>query len=89
MPTDITRDAAGQTLWKTPRGLKVWDGNRFQDHPASLPQLDYVPWFYVMEGLHSGLLIHPQWKWINDAVALLAVLLVITGLWRWWKVKWL
>lgn len=89
MPTDITPDAAGQTVWKTPRGLKVWDGNLFQDHPASLPQLDYVPWFYVMDGLHSGLLIHPQWKWINDATALLAVLLVITGLWRWWKVKWL
>jgi hypothetical protein len=89
MPTDITRDADGLTLWKTPRGLKAWDGHTFQDYPAALPQLEYVPWFYVMDGLHSGLLIHPQWKWINDAVALLAVVLVVTGLWRWWRVKWL
>jgi len=89
MPTDVTRDADGHTVWKTPRGLKFWDGEAFRDSPDNLPRLGHVPWFHVVDGLHSGLLFHPQWKWVNDAVALLAVLLVITGLWRWWKVQWL
>ena len=53
------------------------------------PVTDYVPWFYVLDGLHSGVLIHSQWKWVNDFIAVIAIFLVITGLIRWWRKKWI
>ncbi len=48
-----------------------------------------VPWYFVIEALHSGLLFHAQWKWLNDLFAILAIVLVLTGLVRWWRVKWI
>ncbi len=89
MPTDVTRDSRGRLLWMTRTGLRLSTakGDRPLDTPV--PELGYVPWYYVIEGLHSGMLIHPQWKWINDLIAVLALLLAATGLWRWWRVKWL
>jgi len=89
MPTDITLTATGESLWKTSKGLKLLDENGYRDQKASLPELDYVPWYYILDGLHSGLLIHEQWKWLNDIFAILAIFLTTTGLIRWWRVKWL
>ncbi len=89
MPTDVTRDGQGRLLWKTREGLRLREGDGFRTVAAGLPDLGYVPWYAVIDGLHSGLLIHPGWRWVNDAVALLALLLVGTGLWRWWRVKWI
>jgi len=31
----------------------------------------------------NGLLIHPQWKWVNDLVSLMAMALCVTGVMRW------
>ena len=85
MPSDITVDAEGNVLWKSRHGLKDRSGNI----TINLPVTDYVPWFYVIDGLHSGALIHSQWKWFNDFIAVIALLLVITGLIRWWRKKWI
>ena len=90
MPTDISLIRDGRSVWKTSRGVFVQDGNnKFTPLPVRLPQAGYVPWFYIFDALHSGVLIHVQWKWVNDLVALLALVLVTSGLIRWWRVKWL
>ena len=89
MPTDVTLTESGQSLWKTQKGLKLFDENGYTDHKIILPKQNYVPWYYIFDGLHSGLLIHEQWKWLNDFFAIMAMFLVITGLIRWWRVKWL
>lgn len=90
MPTDVTRSVTGQSIWKTQNGLKLFDLDKgYMDLPMVLPRLEYVPWFFVLDGLHSGLLIHQQWKWLNDFFAIMAIILVMTGLIRWWCVKWL
>ena len=89
MPSDITVQGDGLLL-KTRKG--VWlarSGENAIKQTVQFPVIQYVPWFYVIDGLHSGLLIHEQWKWFNDLIALLAILLVVTGLMRWWKTKWI
>ena len=90
MPSDITIDNNSNIIWKSRHGLM--SGNTkddFTHQHTHLPVTDYVPWFYVMNGFHSGMLIHTQWKWINDLVSVLAIFLVITGLIRWWRKKWI
>lgn len=80
MPSDISALPGGGWAWIGARG-----GAALAWPPAS----ERVPWFYVIDGLHSGLLIHPQWKWVNDLFALAALALAVTGLLRWWRHKWL
>ena len=95
MPSDVTLDRQGRSWWMTQHGLKVAkeDSAGFENSSFPLPQQhaiqNYVPWYFVLDGLHSGLLIHQQWKWVNDVVSIMAVFLVVTGLIRWWRVKWL
>lgn len=90
MPSDITMSDNTHWVWKSRHGLKagnIKDG--FNTKSVSLPIIGYVPWFYVIDGLHSGALIHSQWKWFNDLIAVLAIILVVTGLIRWWRKKWI
>lgn len=90
MPSDMSVGINGEWLWKSRHGVKVGNPRQgFKAMSLELPALSYVPWFYVIDGLHSGMLIHSQWKWINDLFALLAIFLVITGLIRWWNKKWI
>ncbi|MDH5446251.1 MAG: PepSY domain-containing protein [Gammaproteobacteria bacterium] len=89
MPTDVTmykRDILlknNNGLWRINQNEKKYREN------IELPFLNYIPWYYVVDGLHSGVLIHAQWKWINDLIAVLAIVLVFTGLMRWWKTRWI
>lgn len=64
-------------------------GGSFELVPPLFPELEYIPWYYIIDGLHSGILIHKQWKWVNDLFAILAIILVVTGLMRWWRKKWI
>jgi hypothetical protein len=89
MPTDITLDGQSNVIWKSRHGILSPGLNSTHHLKLNFPTLTYVPWFYVIDGLHTGLLIHSQWKWINDLVAVLAIFLVITGLLRWWRKKWI
>lgn len=90
MPSDITMDEKSNWIWKSRHGLKSGKiETGFKHKPVEFPVINYVPWFYIIDGLHSGILIHSQWKWINDFIAVLAIILVITGLIRWWRIKWI
>ena len=88
MPSDVTKTADGEIVWKTHKGVMVGvaDG-KFVNAGAALPLNPGVPWFYVLDGLHSGLFIHPQWKWVNDIVSIMAMLLCVTGCARWIRRK--
>ena len=92
MPRDVTIDAEGRAWWLSREGLRTDSPNTGHiDSPASWPKQKnsrMVPWYFIFDALHSGLLIHSQWKWINDGVAMLSIFLLMTGLLRWWRVKW-
>ncbi len=90
MPTDITRDGNGGYLWLNREGLHSGIPEAPKLPAAhSFPHLEGVPWYFVIDSLHSGMLIHAQWKWINDLVALACLLLTVTGLMRWWRQRWI
>ncbi len=90
MPTDMSPDGNGGYLWLNREGLHPGTGEAARPPTAlDVPRLEGVPWFFVIDGLHSGLLIHTQWKWINDLVALACLLLTVTGLLRWWRQRWI
>jgi hypothetical protein len=89
MPTDVTQDADGHWHWINAKGIKRSNINEeYEKAAVKLPMLTGVPWYYVLDALHSGMLFTPHWKWVNDIFALLAVFLVISGLTRWWRTKW-
>lgn len=85
-PAPVSRDTgmalgahhSANTAPNTSRGKDAW----------TLPPQHEGTWFDLFDGLHSGLLIHAQWKWVNDLFATAALLLVVTGVLRWWRRKW-
>jgi len=90
MPSSVTTDKRGWVYWKNKEGVKAGPlGKLAHKETITLPASTQTPWYYVFDGLHTGLLIHPYWPWINDFFAVCSILLVITGLKRWWRRKWL
>lgn len=89
MPTDITLDEKANVIWKSRHGVLSSGIKSTSNTKINLPATNYVPWFYLVDALHTGILFHPQWKWINDFIALLAIVLVFTGFIRWWRKKWI
>ncbi len=74
---------------KGSRGFSTWrPGEGAQKLDISYPPLTGVPFDRFMADLHSGMVFHHQFIWINDAVCILAIYLCITGLIAWWKKKW-
>ncbi len=53
------------------------------------PVLWGMPLGLMIEDLHTGLMISTGFVWINDLVAVLAIVLALTGLINWWHRKWM
>lgn len=51
------------------------------------PQLEGATFYLLVVDVHTGNIIHEQFKWVNDLVGALAVLLVLTGPILWWRWK--
>ena len=51
------------------------------------PQLAGATFYLFVVDVHTGNIIHEQFKWVNDLVGALAVLLVLTGPVLWWRWK--
>ena len=51
------------------------------------PQLEGATFYLFVVDIHTGNIIHEQFKWVNDLVGTLAVLLVLTGPILWWRWK--
>ncbi len=48
-----------------------------------------MPLFLFLADIHTGHAIHPLWPWVNDVFALLAIILVVSGTFVWWRRKWM
>lgn len=51
------------------------------------PQLVGATFYLFVVDVHTGNIIHEQFKWVNDLVGVLAVLLVLSGPVLWWRWK--
>jgi len=92
MAGDVTQLGDGQLGWlHQGKTLMITDGSGRVHGQIELPQpqTDGIPWYYVLRQLHDGLIFWEHWKWLNDLFAVLATILIATGLIRWWRVKWL
>jgi hypothetical protein len=86
--TDATR--AGED-WIIKNSRSFWRGtpeSGFEAIDTPYPPLAGATMYLFVVDVHTGNVIHPQFKWVNDFVAVLAVLLLATGPILWWRVKW-
>ncbi|MEE8308678.1 MAG: PepSY domain-containing protein [Gammaproteobacteria bacterium] len=90
--TGITHGVQHGEHWvlKNSRGFHV--GKFEQGFEASdiavMPDLPGSTLYLFLIEIHVGLIVHRQFKWVNDLVSVLALLLVITGPVLWWRTKW-
>ena len=61
----------------------------FIDSKIEFPPLTGTTLFLFIAGVHTGGVIHSQWEWVNDFVAVLAIILVFSGPVLWWRRKWM
>jgi hypothetical protein len=89
MPSDVTR-SGDKLFWESSNRLYVTDseGKEIDTLDMVQPSDPGTPWFNWLLRLHMGTIFWSKWKWVNDAFAVLAVLLSVTGLIRWWRRKW-
>jgi hypothetical protein len=60
----------------------------FEDTKIAYPPLTGTTFFLFLADVHTGNIIHGQWKWVNNLVALMAIVLVLSGPILWWRRKW-
>lgn len=88
--TDITWD--GETLY-TKNSRSVFAANN-QDHDMARHDMNFksaatdATLFLFMADVHLGLIFSPQFKYVNDLVALFALFIILSGLVMWFKVRW-
>ena len=51
------------------------------------PELNGATFYLFMVDVHTGNIIHEQFKWVNDLAGALAVLLALSGPVLWWRWK--
>ena len=61
----------------------------FTDTSIAFPPLSGASVFLFVADIHTGSVIHSKWEWINDLIALLAIVLVCSGPILWWRRKWM
>lgn len=87
--TSAHRSGGAWTL-KNSRGF--WRGDLSAplelDRALAVPALAGATFFLFTVDLHTGNFFSPHFRWVNDFVALLVVVLVVTGPILWWRVKW-
>jgi len=60
----------------------------FEDTKIAYPPLAGTTVFLFLADIHTGNIIHTQWKWVNNLVGALAIFLAISGPVVWWRRKW-
>ncbi len=87
--TDVAR-AGGEWYAKASRGL--YKGATPLDLRLTefqVPPLKGTSAYLFVADIHVGVIFHEQWKWINDFVSVLAIVLVVSGVLTWWRRKWM
>ena len=89
MPTDVTV-LGDRFAWRNQDKIILTDASGVEVERLPFAQIkdDGVPWFTVFLRLHTGAIFWTEWKWVNDVFSVLAIVLIVTGLMRWWRKKW-
>ena len=91
--TGISSGARSGDTWYLKNSQGVFAGIDLRDElPQTAvrpPPLEGMPLFLFLADIHTGHAIHPLFPWVNDLVALLALVLVCTGPVVWWRRKWI
>ena len=87
MASEVTPLGEGRFLWKHGAMLHIADAEGHEADGLTFkgPRADIVPIYTIASRLHTGALIWKEWKWVNDAFALAGLVLLGTGLVRWWR----
>jgi len=87
MASEVTALGDGRLMWKHGTMLHVSDadGRELTGQSFRGPRAVVVPFYTVASRLHSGVLFWKEWRWINDLFALAGLVLLGTGLVRWWR----
>ena len=90
--TGISSGAFSQGTWHLKNSQGVFSGQLGEElQPAAVvpPPLTGMPLFLYLADIHTGHAIAPWFPWVNDVVALLAIILVCSGPVIWWRRKWM
>lgn len=90
--TGISSGAYADGTWYLKNSQGVFAGDSvtdMQQAPVKPPPLTGMPLFLFLADVHTGHAIAPWFPWVNDFVALLALILVISGPVIWWRKKWM
>ncbi|MBM3514033.1 MAG: PepSY domain-containing protein, partial [Alphaproteobacteria bacterium] len=63
-------------------------GGSFEDSAITYPPITGTTLFLFLADIHTGHVFRFEFKWINDIVAALAIVLALSGPVIWWKRKW-
>ena len=90
----MVQDAAplGDTwMLKGSGGFMEWNPQSGDLTPLNIqnPPLEGMPIIKFMTDLHTGMMIHSSFVWVNDLAALIAILMCFTGFLAWWHKKWI
>lgn len=87
MASEVTPLGSGQFVWKHGTMLHVSDSDGRESEGLTFkgPRADIVPIYTIASRLHTGALMWTHWRWVNDAFALAGLILLGTGLVRWWR----
>lgn len=91
--TDATR--SGDTWYlknsrMISKGALMGEGNSlFEPAGVPYPPVKGTTFFLFLADIHTGNIVHTQFIWFNDLVALMAIILAITGPIAWWRRKWM
>lgn len=94
LPSAVTSASRDGEAWylKNSRGFFTGkdDALGFKDAQISFRHAaSGTPMFLFMADVHAGTVFHEQFKWFNDMIAALAVLLVLSGPVIWLRRKWI
>ncbi|NKB43878.1 MAG: hypothetical protein GKS03_06320 [Alphaproteobacteria bacterium] len=87
--TDATR--SGDT-WYLKNSRMISKGTLatgFEPSGVNYPPIEGTTFFLFLADIHTGNIIHGEFIWVNDLVAILAIILALTGPIAWWKRKWM
>ncbi len=87
--TDATR-RGGTWYLKNSRMISTGtlDGG-FEPAGVAYPPVEGTTVYLFLADIHTGNIIHGEFVWVNDIVAILAIILALTGPVAWWKRKWM
>ena len=78
-----------ELMIKNSRGFfKQKDGYHFELSEMKHPDLKAATLYLFMIEIHTGNIIHPQFKWISDLFTIMGIIMVITGPILWLRRKW-